>query len=264
MGRVLTIDQGNSSAKAVVWQDGVPVESLRFFHPTVEDLLPLFEKGNFQGCAFCSVGSTDAKFLESLRRLASGILVAVTPTVPLPIGIAYGSRPTLGADRIAACAGAADLWPGTACLVADCGTAMTLDVVDSQGVFRGGNIAPGLSLRFRSLNEATAALPLVGPLGDVPPFGTDTQTAIRSGVMEGMASEIAGAFQSAQTLYSVSRLVLTGNDAPLLAPLIERKALAPELQPELVGRGLLAIFNFNQTQHRADSPGSKQKKTPLS
>lgn len=253
MARILTIDQGNSSAKAVVWQDEVPVKAMRFFNTSVEELMPLFDDLPFDGCAFCSVRKHDAQFLESLRRLTNGELTVINSSVALPIGINYDSRATLGADRIAACAGAAALCPASAALVVDSGTALTIDILDKTSTFRGGNIAPGVSMRFNSLHEATACLPLISPEGEIPQFGHDTTTAIRAGVMEGVASEIADAFSRAKNAFQTEKIILTGNDANLLLPLLDRRGLPVMVYPELVGRGLLAIFQFNKNIYRSDN-----------
>lgn len=244
--RLLTIDQGNSSAKVTVWEGETELLLQRFFSLTIEELLPVIEETGADCCAYCSVGHKDAKFLETLRRLLDGRLLVLTPSTPLPIRVVYGSRLTLGNDRVAAAAGAADLFKGEALLAVDAGTAVTIDVVGGDGGFLGGNIAPGMRLRFSSLHESTDRLPMVDPVGEVPLFGHDTETAIRSGVMGGMAGEIADAFLHAEDSYGCSRIVLTGNDAPLLEPLLRRRGLPVSVVPNLVGRGLLSIFRYNR------------------
>lgn len=159
--RILTIDQGNTSAKVVVWDGHVAVESMRNPDLMIEDLLPVIERWNPDGGAYCSVCHTDAKFLETLRRLLEGRLMVLTSATPLPMGVTYGSRDTLGNDRVAAVAGARSLFPDESLLVVDAGTAVTIDVTDAGGNFVGGNIAPGMRLRFMSLHSATRQLPLV-------------------------------------------------------------------------------------------------------
>lgn len=242
---LLTIDQGNSSAKVAVWADGHVSRSERLFSMTIEDLLPLLEDSGADSCSYCSVGHTDAKFLETLRRLLDGRLMVLTPSTPLPIKVEYGSRATLGNDRVAAAVGAAEIFSGEGCLVVDAGTAVTIDLVNRDAVFLGGNIAPGVRLRFSSLHEATSQLPAVDPVGEVRRFGNDTQSAIRSGVLGGMVSEIADAFSFAALSADCSHILLTGNDAPLLAPLLMERDLPVTSEPDLVGRGLLSIFRYN-------------------
>lgn len=243
--RILTIDQGNTSAKILVWEDGEPVESLKSKDLIIEDLLPLMEAGEFDGCAYCSVRHTDAKFLETLRRLVDGNLLVLTPSVALPFEVHYGSRSTLGSDRVAAVAGAVSMFPGGALLVADSGTALTVDVTDKDGNFMGGNIAPGIIMRFKALHQLTDQLPLVDDDGEVPPFGNDTVTAIRSGVVGGMVSEIADSFSVAKSLYGCSRIVVAGKDDRKLCNMLRVRGFNVVAEPNLVGKGLLAVYSYN-------------------
>lgn len=245
---ILTIDQGNSSAKAVVWNGEDPVDSIRMAQPAIEELLPLLEKYDIRGCAFCSVAHNDAKFLETLRRLVEGRLVVLTPTLPLPIEISYASRRTLGSDRVAAAIGAVALFPDESLLVVDAGTAVTLDFVSAKGGFMGGNIAPGMALRFESLRQSTSRLPLVEPEGPLPEFGEDTLTAIRCGVVRGMISEIADAYSLSAEKFGCHRVVMAGADAPILAPLLEEREIRVSVDPYLVGRGLQKIYTEDISQ----------------
>lgn len=245
-GTILTIDQGNSRAKATVFVDGYARASVVDTVLTVESLIPLFESYDISGVAACSTGYPDARLLETVRRMASGRLVTLTPGVSLPIDVCYGSPATLGADRIAAAAGAAALGIGAA-VVADAGTALTLDVVDSTPAFRGGNISPGLALRFRSLNDYTSRLPLLSSAGDVPAVGYDTATAIRAGVVGGLLAEIKEFYAQARTRYGCRQLILTGGDAPRLGELLEKHD-GLRVEPDLVGLGLVAVFNHNNNE----------------
>lgn len=252
--RVLTIDQGNSSAKAVLWNGDTMEGGVRMSETSIEELLPLLELGEIDGCVYCSVGHTDAKFLETLRRLLDGRLLVLTSSTPLPVGVRYATRATLGSDRVAAAAGAARLFPGEGALVVDAGTAVTLDVLTPGGCFEGGNIAPGMSLRFSSLHDATDRLPLVDAGGEIPAFGFDTATAIRAGVVGGMVSEIADAYARAAGEYGCRRLVLSGNDAEGILPLLCNRGLEPVYNPNLVGLGLLSVFLHNM--HTPDADGA--------
>lgn len=242
---ILTIDQGNSSVKAVVWRHGQPIDTLRLPQLAIEELLPLLERHEIEGCAFCSVAHNDAKFLETLRRLVDGRLVVLTAALPLPIEVMYGSRQSLGNDRVAAAVGAVSLYPGEALVVVDAGTAVTVDFIAPDGAFLGGNIAPGMNLRLESLHKATSRLPLVEAEGPLPPFGTDTATAIRCGVLRGMAAEIVAAYNLAAERYGCRRVVMAGADASCLAPLVIEAGITVDTDPLLVGRGLERIFFFD-------------------
>ena len=112
--------------------------------------------------------------------------------VSVPITIAYETKDTLGKDRIAAVVGANYLQPGQNILVIDAGTAITYELLDASGTFQGGNISPGLTTRFRSLNQFTKQLPLIKEKNEVPFIGTSTETAILAGVVNGIVFEMDG------------------------------------------------------------------------
>ena len=240
----LTIDRGNTTAKVTVWKGRELIETHRFPHLNVEDLVPVFEKWMPVAAAVSTVGRIDIRFLESLRKMVEGRLLVLTSGVSLPIKLNYGSLGSLGVDRIAAAVGAWDL-TGKPSLVVDAGTAMTLDLINDEGNFMGGNISPGMGLRFKSLHEATQQLPVVEAQGDLPAIGEDTVSAIRCGVVRGMAAEIEDVFQIGKQLYGCEEIIMTGNDCEALAPLLEEKGHRVRRYPDLVGLGLIKILEYN-------------------
>ena len=86
-----------------------------------------------------------------------------SPALEVPLKIGYATPETLGFDRIAICVGAKSYYPGASLLVIDSGTCITYNYVSAEGVFLGGNISPGLEMRFNGLHRFTARLPLVTP-----------------------------------------------------------------------------------------------------
>lgn len=145
----------------------------------------------------------------------------------VPIETAVGEPGTVGIDRLLGALAAGRRWPGESLLIVDAGTAITLNVVDARGVFRGGAILPGVGLMARSLHQFTARLPLVeAPAGIDFPAG-DTRTAIGSGI--GLAA--SGAVERAARLAGVHRVIFTGGDGELLHRLVDwpAKEWAPAL-----------------------------------
>lgn len=229
--------------KVTLFRDGV-VEHAHVGACRFEAVETMFDFYSVEGICLCCVGKDSGDVRAKVRECGLP-LVELDHATPLPIEVEY-DRATLGVDRVAAAAGVAG--EGVASLVVDAGTAVTLDVIGGMR-YLGGNISPGLKLRFRSLNEFTSRLPLVSPAGDLPLFGHDTDTAIRSGVVRGLIAEISDAWSmavaEAGNAYDNVNLILTGGDAPLLAPLLRRSGLNPVCDPEAVGRGLVRIFNHN-------------------
>ena len=93
---------------------------------------------------------------------------------------------------MAAVVGACEQFPGRDLLVIDAGTCITYEFVDAAGRYHGGNISPGMQMRFQALHRFTSRLPLVQREGRQLSMGKDTDSAIRAGVLRGMEYEISG------------------------------------------------------------------------
>ncbi len=94
----------------------------------------------------------------------------------------------IGADRIVNAVAAYELYGGPA-IVVDFGTATSFDVVDGQGQFVGGAIAPGVAPR-RGAGAPCARLPRVEPVTPPSPIGRSTVTALQSGIVYGAAGQV--------------------------------------------------------------------------
>lgn len=252
--RILTADQGNTLLKLSLFEDGREVVSEVVGTDKPEDALPMIDNWKPEGGVFCSVGKFDIRFVETLRHLVADRLLVLTPQTPLPISIDYETPETLGVDRIAGASGAAFLFPGEGCVIADCGSAVTIDLLDRSGIFRGGRISPGVSMRLKALNNFTARLPLVEGKGDTPTAGRSTDTSMRSGVIFGIAHELTGAVADYSLDRNVNRLVMTGGDSTLLYPFVKfssgriKNRIEVVEVPNLLGYGLLSIFEYNDKQ----------------
>ena len=243
--RFLAVDQGNSLLKLTLFEDGEPREVCRFSAEAFEDVFTVVERWRPDCGAFCSVGNIDPRMVESLRMALDGQLLILSRSTRLPISIDYATPSTLGLDRVALAVGASMLYKGETLMVVDAGTAVTLDVVDSTPAFRGGRISPGLRLRFESLHAYTSALPLLDAQGALPVAGTCTDTSIRSGVVLGLSDEIVETYRQYKNKFGCDRVVLTGGDSGLLAGCINSRIPADHV-PDLMGRGLLYIYNYNE------------------
>lgn len=247
--RLLTIDIGNTRVKVSLYSGLKRLASIGSSDDvSFTDLRRIVGDIPVAGAICCSVGRPLSQDLSQyLFDITGRVPLSLSPDTPVPIGVSYASRFTLGADRVAAATGAATLFNSTPLLVVDAGTAVTLDVVDEAGVFRGGNISPGVSMRLRAMHEFTASLPLANAEGPVPEFGRDTLTAMRSGAVRGTCAEIAGSFGHARRLYGASRVLLTGGDASLLSRYVDIPSDCVTVVPDLVDIGLISIFNFNES-----------------
>lgn len=187
---------------------------------------------------------------EANLRLLPCPLVRFTSETPTPLRNLYRTPSTLGADRLAAAVGAWSLCPGHPLLIIDAGSCITFDFVAADGAYIGGNIAPGVHARLKCIDDYFPRLPLVEAEGPTPELGYDTETAIRSGVIEGMRHEIQGYIGHLKGKYADLLVFLTGGDELNFADTIKSGIFADQF---LVPRGLNHILNHLHT------PKMKQK-----
>ena len=236
----LIIDIGNSSVKTAIFDGDTVVEEGRYDSFTAADADTLLKKHPGTDAAIlCSVGMFD-KAAEELLKERLDRFVRFGPGTPVPIANAYSTPETLGADRLAAAVGAVSLYGADKnILVVDFGSAITIDSVVC-GTFMGGNISPGVSMRFRALNDYTAALPLrTLPAGELPLYGSSTYQAIETGVVRGITGEIAGYIEESRRIHGQVTVVFTGGDANYFAGKLKNTIF---VNPRLVVVGLNVIL----------------------
>ena len=242
MGLNLTIDQGNSSAKIALWEGEELVDQEITENLTRQQLEEVVNRYQPEHALVCTVTGNGPKIAHFLRELGVKNARELSYDMPLPLRLDYHTPHTLGEDRIAAAVGAWSLFPGENSLVVDMGTAVTYDLVSNDGAFRGGNIAPGIGMRLRSLHSFTARLPQVVGYGDTPRMGYDTPTAMRAGAVRGVAAEIT--YYRSQ-LPEGTRVVLTGGWARRVSEFLDFPVV---LEPCLVTKGLLSILLYSDSR----------------
>lgn len=160
----------------------------------------------------------------------------------LPITVPVGKPEEMGADRLALAAAAVHFFPGKNNLVIGLGSAITYNFINQYNQFIGGAISPGMEMRFRSLHEYTALLPLIKKAWDFPLVGYDTRTNMLSGVIFGMAKEVDGMIEAHAEKYDNFNVVLTGGDNGYFAGLLKSRIFADS---EFLFKGLYAISETN-------------------
>ena len=166
-------------------------------------------------------------------------------TSKLPFSTPVGKPETIGADRLAICAAAVDLFPNQHNLAIGLGTCITYNYINKAHEFLGGSISPGMTMRFRAMHEQTALLPMVEPDSHCPLIGYDTKTNLQSGAILGMAKEIDGIIDAYALKFNNFNVLLTGGDMAFFVPHLKNKIFA---DPSLIFKGLYAICEFNTNQ----------------
>ena len=166
-------------------------------------------------------------------------------THKLKTGIEFQIREPekLGTDRIAAAAGACDLFSAPVAVI-DFGTATTLNFIGSGNKYKGGAIMPGLGLMRNSLFSDTAQLPEVTVSKPVSPLGTDTAECIRSGIVYGTAGAAERIISEVEKAEGENfKIVVTGGNAEFVLPFLRK---VEHIEPALVLKGLRSIYERNQ------------------
>ncbi len=230
----LIIDHGNTNIKIYYF---VSNKITNFFvFPTKYKNFSFLKDVIFDKSIYSSVAKENKYLLESIN---SEKIIYFTNETKLPIKNLYKSS-TIGKDRLAAAVGAYSLFPSANVLSIDIGSAVTYDLLLGDK-YIGGNISPGLRLRFRSLNDYTEHLPLLEPK-EIDVFLADnTYDAILCGVINGLLFEIEQYIENVRRLYD-AKIILTGGDAKIFAKKIKNPIFA---EPNLVAIGLNEILEFN-------------------
>jgi len=234
------IDIGNSFIKYAIIKDGTIVHSKRSKKLLVRDIKALQKKWNFQKAIISSTRKSIPRFTNFLSK--NFTLIYLDHKTKLPFKNNYATPKTLGKDRLAAVAGALRLHPKKNCLVFDIGTCMTIDLLTKDGIFHGGNIAPGKDLRLKAMHDYTSALPLVKADFGNPILGKSTKTALQNGAIYGICLEIEGMVARMKRKIGPINVILTGGDALKFGELLECKKF---VIPNLVLIGLDSILEHN-------------------
>ncbi len=236
----LIIDIGNTQTKVAV-VEGEEIKKYEAFKRLDVNLLePILLNFAPQKAILGAVGEIPQGVVEWLKERVK--LHVAGPYSLTPLINDYSTPQTLGFDRIAVAVGAHYLYPGRNLLVIDAGTAITYEVVTSNGHYKGGAISPGLRLRFQALHAHTARLPLIDPNPDAPLVGTSTTECILSGVINGAVGEMDGFIEKISSIYDDCVVVLTGGDSKFFANKLKNSIF---VNPYLMVLGLNRILEFN-------------------
>ena len=246
----LCIDQGNSRTKvALMTDEGKMINHFIYKSFSSADVERLFELYDITDSIISSVVNIEAAVVNTLSR-NSQHFVLFDHNTPVPIVNRYETPQTLGQDRLAAAVGAKSLCPNENLLIIDAGSAITYDFVTAEGEYMGGNIAPGLKMRFTMLHRMTKKLPLVEAEEKelIPLFGKNTRDAIAAGVIRGVAYEVKGYMRTLHEKMPHFRTYLTGGHASYVLNNVrssrsEQREIHDEKNLVLIGLNEILIFN---------------------
>ncbi len=237
----LIVEQGNSATKVAVFHQGKILYNSFYKDFKVSDLIFLFDQFPLNNGIFSTVAETKEELIACMLNRLKRFFV-INEKILLPIEIDCLAPETIGSDRIGAVVGATFLQPATDLLIIDVGTAITYEIVTASGVYTGGNISPGMTTRFRALNQYTKLLPLVVEKEDIPLMGSCTETAILAGVVNGMVYEMDGFIDAFRSRYPGIYVFLTGGHSIYFEKRLKNTIFAVS---NLVLIGLNRILEYN-------------------
>ncbi|MEO9211213.1 MAG: type III pantothenate kinase [Ginsengibacter sp.] len=241
----LCFDFGNTRLKCGVFRKGELLEVLKLEDGSSETITALLEKYQPKSTILSSVINYDEKVEKLLEEKSE--FVKLSSSTKLPFTTPVTKPETIGADRLALAAYAVHFHKNKNNLIIALGSCITYNFINKFNSFTGGSISPGMEMRFKSMHDYTAGLPLiewkqVETAWDIPLIGYDTETNMLSGVLLGMAAEIDGFIDAYREKFENFNALLTGGDTVNFESHLKNKIFA---DPYLILKGLYAISQYN-------------------
>jgi type III pantothenate kinase len=237
----LVIDVGNTLTKIGVFEGNNLIFSSKYSSLSTHDISSIINSHCINRAILSRVGEFSTDFEEIISQKVP--LVIFGTSTPIPIKNCYKTPTTLGVDRLAAAIAGNFLYPNRNVLVVDSGSALTYEIVTSKGEYLGGAISPGIEMRFKALNQFTSKLPLISFNNSFPLIGSNTETSIISGVINGILSEVDAYIYAIKAQFSDLEVVFTGGDAFFFDKKLKNSIF---VHPNLVLIGLNRILEYNE------------------
>ncbi|MEM1342394.1 MAG: type III pantothenate kinase [Pseudomonadota bacterium] len=253
---LLTIDCGNTNTVFAIWDGAAFIATWRAstehqrtadqYYVWLRTLMDV-EKINVE-ITEVIISSTVPRVVFNLRVLSDRYfncrpMVVGKPDCKLPVEPRVDEGTQVGPDRLVNTVAGFDLHGGDLIIV-DFGTATTFDVVDHDGAYIGGAIAPGVNLSLEALHQAAAALPHVDVTVPDQVIGTNTVACMQSGVFWGYVGLINGICTKIKDDRDrPMKVVSTGGLAPLFQ---QGHALFDVFEDDLTMHGLTVIHRYNK------------------
>lgn len=233
---IITVDQGNTKLKAARFDDNGGIEV------DVKDQLRGWlnaSKPNDTLIYSDVSGQFDLDQLKSFK----GRIITFGHDIPLPITLDYETPETLGLDRIALACGAQHNHANKTCMIIDAGSCITMDLLSIEGVFQGGIISPGISMRLKAMSQFTGKLPSLSPQAITSTIGRSTNQCMQVGAVHGAIKEIHQTVAEWKAQYNNLTVIGCGGDWHYFDNAFKNDIFA---EPNLMFYGLKAIAEHHE------------------
>jgi len=239
---VLVVDVGNSRVKAAVFEGGVLVEAFAFDRNEAVSFVEALRKNYPRIRTLVHAGVAPMDFTPFVNRFPNLEMAAIGREGRFPFVNRYQTPETLGLDRMVLASGAVLAFPKKNRLVIDAGTCITFEVVTADDEYLGGAIAPGIRMRYKAMNEFTAALPLLEPAWPEDRLtGGATASSMHVGAAVGAVREVASYIEEYEKKHDNFIIILTGGDTDFLAKRLKNTIFA---NPNFLLEGLYATYQY--------------------
>lgn len=239
----LIVDAGNTSVKLAVFDNNLMVHFVNStqtsFLKKIQHLFSDFPKIDY--AIVSSVSLLGKKDIDALSVFCK--VHELTPASKVPFKNSYASPATLGVDRLALAAAAFYHNGSSNTLVIDAGSCITYDMVNDYGEYVGGAISPGIAMRFKSMHNQTANLPLLEKKGILDFIGNSTESCMQSGVINGVCQEIDGVIDQYLGRFKDLTVILTGGDTDFLSKRLKNGIFA---HSSFLLEGLNYLLEYNK------------------
>lgn len=252
---ILVFDIGNTNIKMGVFRGDELVDTLRMastnktgdeFWLLIKDLLSVknMSPRDVNGAIISSVNPNLNYTFEHMIESYFGFKpLTVGSGLKTGLNIKYDNPKELGADRVVNCVAAAKLY-GTPCIVIDCGTATTFNVISENNELLGGAISFGLKAASESLSAAAARLPKVELCVPQKAIGKTTITNMQSGIIfgySGMIESLVNRLKAEADLPN-AKVIATGGISDIVKKCVN---VIDIVDRTLTLRGLNIVYRMN-------------------
>ncbi|MEO6406445.1 MAG: type III pantothenate kinase [Ferruginibacter sp.] len=244
----LCLDFGNTRLKAALFIQDKFLKEFLLKQDGLEDLIAIIDEYKPTKSILSSVIDHNPAIEELLSNNTSFHKLSIATKINFTTPV--GKPESIGADRLALAAAAVHFFPGKNNLIIALGSCITYNFINQYNQFLGGSISPGMELRYKSMHDFTAKLPLITAVPETignnyPLVGYDTSTNMISGVLNGIAYELDGFINAYSNRYGNFNVLLTGGNSTYFAGQLKNKIFA---DCNFLYKGLYALSETNNCE----------------
>jgi type III pantothenate kinase len=238
----LVIDIGNTAVKVYLFKNNEIIKREVLSENALIQYLKLIAIDDIRNIICSSVTKSYKDQLSNIFK-NSNYYDFSDNNLKIPFTNNYETKKSLGQDRIGLISSAVLKFQDQNSLVIDMGTCITYDFIDSQNIYHGGAISPGIRMRYSSFSNYTSNLPLLKFQDITKIIGANTEESLHIGINNGIVGEINQYINSLKKSYSEFNVIITGGDSIFLLNKIKNAIFADQ---DFLASGLNYIIKLNE------------------